>query len=174
MSIDQAPHASRPRIVRGPRVFGSPPPTPTIRATPSTDDDSSVPTLKASPAATRGRLEGLFDVQLEPWELYDPEEGSYADQIRSLRQERDEEDRRLEQHARMIAHRNQNALAEMRTRHQPLRDPFALSEHDMTSDSIAQHGLVGGSDFVDNLDEDDITSSPLMDSFFPLQRFSND
>lgn len=130
--------------------------------------------MRASPVAIRGRLEGLFDVQLESWELYDPEEGSYADQVRSLRQEREDEDRRLEQHARIMEQRNRNALAEIRARQQPLRDPFALSAHDMTPGSNVQYRLVGGYESADSVDEDDITSSPLVDSFFPLQRFSND
>lgn len=147
----------------------------TIRG-PSRPIENSSSTLRASPTAARGTLQGLFDVRLEPWEVHDPEEASYTQQVLQLRRERVEENSRMEEQALLYHQRNLATMAAKHDRQRPLRDPFALSENDMASTSRAHRAKdsLGERAFPD--DDEDIEEVPvsLTDNFVPLRRFTND
>lgn len=140
------------------------------------EDTSACPTVRPSPRS-RDPLQALFDVQLEPWEIHDPEEDLYKDQIREVRTSLAAENQRLKQHARAAEQRAKELDAVVREKSRPLRDPFALPDHSHAT--TAERGIERAHDppaqptNIDCESEED-TSVPAGHIFIPLRRFSNE
>jgi hypothetical protein len=116
-------------------------------------------------------------VRLEPWEVYDPEENSYKDQLRDLRTSLAAENQRVRRQSEAAKQRAKKSDALAREKARPLRDPFALLDHSSATsvdcDIEGPHDSQAQSTNTDSECETEacVSSAHI---FIPLRRFSND
>lgn len=156
--------------------------TPALRRSPSPGSDSDG-TIKATPTQTRVHLATLFEVELTPRETYDPDDYTYDAQRRMIARAGREHDARVEQQARAAGARYQmeQSLRKAYIQTAPLRDPHAPSPAEYPAPPAprfrggAPRNALGLSvrvpaDDDDEEEEVDISTSPLMQTFFALER----
>lgn len=140
------------------------------------EDTSACQTVRPS-LRSRDPIQALFDVRLEPWEVYDPEENSHKDQLHELRTFLATENQRVRQRAEAAEQRARKLDALAREKARPLRDPFALLDRSSAipadCDIEGPHDSQAQSTNTDcEYEEDARVSSAHI--FIPLRRFSND